>query len=160
PLFHVGGALTQALATLTAGGCLVVLSPKGWRNPTAVNNIWGLVERFKPEGIGSVPTILAATLSIPPGNSDLSSMRYAAGGGSAIPVAVGKAIHDKFKLAVIEVYGMTETASVHTMAYADRPIRLGSVGLPLPYSRVRIVKLDAEGNLVRDCAVDEIGVVI
>jgi fatty-acyl-CoA synthase len=46
------------------------------------------------------------------------------------------------------------------MAYPGRPIRLGSVGLPLPYARVRVVKLDAEGRLERDCAVDEIGVVI
>jgi fatty-acyl-CoA synthase len=75
-------------------------------------------------------------------------------------VAVGTAYQDKLKLPVFEVYGMTETSSVHTIAYSDRPIRLGSVGLPLPYSRVRIVKLDAEGRLERDCAVDEIGVVI
>jgi fatty-acyl-CoA synthase len=160
PLFHVGGALTQALTTFSAGSCLVVLSPAGWRNPAAVKNIWGLVERFKPEALTSVPTVLAATLSIPPGSADLSSLQYAAGGGSAIPVAVGAAFQDKFKLPVFEVYGMTETASVHTIAYADRPVRLGSVGLPVPYSRVRIVKLDADGNPERDCAVDEIGVVI
>ena len=160
PLYHVGGSLTQTLAALTGGGSLVVLSPSGWRNPAAIKNIWGLVERFRPEGLTSVPTVLAATLSIPPGNADISSLRFAAGGGSAIPVAVGKAIEDKLHLPTIEVYGMTETSSVHTMAYADRPIRLGSVGLPLPYSRVRIVKLDAEGRLERDCAVDEIGVVI
>jgi fatty-acyl-CoA synthase len=160
PLFHVGGALTQALTTFSGGGCLVVLSPSGWRNPAAVKNIWGLVERFKPEALSSVPTVLAATLSIPTGGADLSSLQYAAGGGSAIPVAVGAAIQDKFKLPVFEVYGMTETASVHTIAYSDRPIRLGSVGLPLPYSRVRIVRLDADGKLERDCAVDEIGVVI
>ena len=49
PLFHVGGSLTQALANLSAGNCLVVLSPAGWRNPAAVRNIWGLVERFKPQ---------------------------------------------------------------------------------------------------------------
>jgi fatty-acyl-CoA synthase len=160
PLFHVGGSLTQTLATLTAGGCLVVLSPSGWRNPASIKNIWALVERFKPEALSSVPTVLAASLAIPPGPADISSLRFAAGGGSAIPVAVGRAIEDKLKLPVIEVYGMTETSSVHTMAYADRPIRLGSVGLPLPYSRVRIVKLDADGKLERDCATDEIGVVI
>src|SRR5262249_48887675 len=40
PLFHVGGSLTQALATLTCGACLVVLSPAGWRNPAAIKNIW------------------------------------------------------------------------------------------------------------------------
>jgi len=160
PLFHVGGSLTQALAALTAGGCLVVLSPSGWRNPNSIKNIWSLVERFKPEALSSVPTVLAATLAVPPGQTDISSLRFAAGGGSAIPVAVGKAIEDRLRLPVIEVYGMTETSSVHTMAYADQPIRLGSVGLPLPYSRVRIVKLDADGKLERDCRADEIGVVI
>jgi fatty-acyl-CoA synthase len=60
---------------------------------------------------------------------------------------------------VLEVYGMTETSSVHTTAYPERPIRLGSAGLPMPYSRVRIVKLDAGGKYERDCAADEIGVV-
>ncbi|WP_316233133.1 acyl-CoA synthetase [Bradyrhizobium sp. SZCCHNPS2010] len=159
PLFHVGGSLTQALPTFSAGGSLVVLSPSGWRNPAAVRNIWGLVERFRPETLSSVPTVLAATLAIPQGNADISSLRYAAGGGSAIPVAVGQAIQDKLKLPVVEVYGMTETSSVHTMAYPDQPIRLGSVGLPLPYARVRIVKLDASGTYERDCATDEIGVV-
>jgi len=160
PLFHVGGSLTQALTTLTGGGCLVVLSPAGWRNPAAIKNIWGLVERFRPEALSSVPTVLAATLAIPPGSADISSLRYAAGGGSAIPVAVGKGLEERLHLPTVEVYGMTETSSIHTMAYADRPIRLGSVGMPLPYSRVRIVKLDADGKLQRDCATDEIGVVI
>jgi fatty-acyl-CoA synthase len=147
PLFHVGGSLTQALATLSSGGCLVVLSPSGWRNPASVKNIWALVERFKTEALSSVPTVLAATLAIPPGNADLSSLKYAA-------------IQDRLKLPVLEVYGMTETSSVHTMAYRDRPVRLGSVGLPLPYARVRIVQLSADGRVERDCAADEIGVVI
>src|SRR5207237_6629594 len=39
PLFHVGGALTQGLATLCAGGTLVVVSPAGWRDPQAVRNV-------------------------------------------------------------------------------------------------------------------------
>jgi fatty-acyl-CoA synthase len=160
PLFHVGGSLTQALTTLSGGNCLVVLSAAGWRNPASIKNIWRLVERFEPETLSSVPTVLAGAFAIPPGSADISSLRYAAGGGSAIPVAVGKAIQDKFGLKVLEVYGMTETSSVHTMAYPDRPIRLGSVGLPVPYARVRVVKLDADGRLERDCAVDEIGVVI
>ena len=160
PLYHVGGSLTQTLSTLSRGGCLVVLSPAGWRNPASIKNIWGLVERFKPETLSSVPTVLAAAFATPPGSADISSLRYAAGGGSAIPLAVGRAIRDKFGLKVVEVYGMTETSSVHTMAYADRPIRLGSVGQPLPYARVRVVKLDNDGRLERDCAVDEIGIVI
>jgi fatty-acyl-CoA synthase len=160
PLFHVGGALTQALSDLSAGHCLVVLSAAGWRNPAAVKNVWRLVERFKPETLASVPTVLAAALAVPSGGADLSSLRYAAGGGSAIPVAVGKAIEEKFKIPVVEVYGMTETSSIHTMAYPDHPSRLGSVGFPVPYSRVRIVKLGADSQVERNCGPDEIGVVL
>ena len=159
PLFHVGGSLTQALAMLAAGGCLVILSPAGWRNPSAVRNIWPLVQKYRPQVLSSVPTVLAATLAIPTDGFDLSSLRYSAGGGSAIPVAVGNALQQRHNTPVLEVYGMTETASVHTISFPDREIRLGSVGHPVPYSRVRIVRIDADGNYAGDCATNEIGVV-
>jgi len=159
PLFHVGGALTQGLAPLSAGQTLVILSPSGWRNPSAVRNVWRLVERYRPVVFGGVPTVLAAALNVPADGADVSSIRYCSGGGSAIPVAVGRAYEARLKVPVLEVYGMTETSSVHTIAYKDRPVRLGSVGHPVPYSRVRIVELDGEGRHQRDCAVDEIGVV-
>ena len=159
PLFHVGGALTQGLANLAGGGTLVVLSPAGWRDPAAVRNAWKLVERYKPQIFGGVPTVLAAALSVPVGDADISSIRIASGGGSAIPVAVCKAYAELIHGPVLEVYGMTETASVHTMSYPDRPLRLGSVGHALPYSRVRIVKVDADGQLLGECGVNQIGVV-
>ncbi len=159
PLFHVGGALTQGLAPLSAGGTLVVLAPAGWRNPNAVRNAWQLVQRYRPEVFGGVPTVLAAALGVPVDGADVSSIRYCSGGGSAIPVAIGKAYQERFHVPVLEVYGMTETSSVHTIAYRERPVRLGSVGHPVPYSRVRIVQLDAEGRLQRDCDPGEIGVV-
>lgn len=159
PLFHVGGSLTQTLATLSGGGCLVILSPAGWRNPNSVRNIWPLVQRYRPAVLGSVPTVLAATLAVPTDGFDLSSLKVASGGGSAIPVAVGSALQARHNVPVLEVYGMTETSSVHTISYADRPVRLGSVGHPVPYSRVRIVKIDADGKYAGDCAPNEIGVV-
>jgi fatty-acyl-CoA synthase len=159
PLYHVGGALTQTLATFSSGCCLVVLSPAGWRNPAVLRNVWALVERYRPEIFSSVPTVLAASLAVPTGHADISCLRYVGGGGSAIPVAVGKALQDKLNVPVVEVYGMTETASVHTLAYLDRPIRLGSVGHAVPYSRVRVVIVDADGRYQRDCASNEIGVV-
>jgi fatty-acyl-CoA synthase len=159
PLFHVGGALTQGLASLAMGTTLVVLSPAGWRNPNAVRNVWRLVERYRPTLFGGVPTVLAAALTVPVGEADISSLRVCSGGGSAIPVAVGNAYVSRFKLPVLEVYGMTETASVHAMSYPDRPVRLGSVGHPGPYSRVRVVQVDGEGRYQRDCIVDEIGTV-
>ena len=159
PLFHVGGSLTQVLSTFAGGGCLVVLSPAGWRNPNSVRNIWPLVQRYRPQVLGSVPTVLAATLAVPTDGFDLSSLKIASGGGSAIPVAVCTALTKRHNVPVLEVYGMTETSSVHTISFVDRPVRLGSVGHPVPYSKVRIVKIDADGNYAGDCAVNEIGVV-
>lgn len=159
PLFHVGGALTQALATLAAGGHLVVLSPAGWRSPAAQRNVWQLAARYRPRNFSSVPTVLAAALHFPREGLDLSSIAYASGGGSAIPVSVARGYEERLGLPVLEVYGMTETASVHTISYLDRPIRIGAVGHAVPYSRVRVVKAGADGRLTVDCATDEIGVV-
>ena len=159
PLFHVGGALTQGLAPLANGGHVVILSPAGWRDPRAVRNVWALVQRYRPQLLGAVPTVLAAVLQVPLAGSDVSSLERASGGGSAIPVAVIRAYEEQLHLPVLEVYGMTETSSVHTMGYPDMPRQAGSVGRPLPYARTRVVKLDTEGRLLGDCAVNEIGVV-
>lgn len=159
PLYHVGGALSQVLATLTGGGAVVILTPSGWRNPTVVRNAWRLVAKYRPQAWSSVPTVLAASLSAPFDGCDLSSLRCSTGGGSAIPIEVCKGLQELTGKPTLEVYGMTETSSVHTIGYPDRPIRLGSVGHAVPYSKVRVVKLDSEGHVERDCAVNEIGIV-
>jgi fatty-acyl-CoA synthase len=159
PLYHVGGALSQVLVTLSGGGAVVMLTPAGWRNPTVVRNVWRLVAKYRPQTFSAVPTVLAASLSVPVEGCDLSSLTCSAGGGSAIPVEVCKGLQELTRTPTLEVYGMTETSSVHTLSYPDRPVRLGSVGHALPYSRVRVVRLDEEGKLERDCKVDEIGVV-
>jgi fatty-acyl-CoA synthase len=106
-----------------------------------------------------VPTVLAAALQVPREGCDLSSLKRASGGGSAIPVAVIQTYEQQLGLPVLEVYGMTETSSVHCMNYPGMPRLSGSVGRPLPYSRVRVVKVDADGRLLGDCAPNEIGVV-
>jgi fatty-acyl-CoA synthase len=158
PLFHVGGALTQGLGHFGAGTSVVVLSPGGWRNPNSIRNAWKLVERFRPQVFGGVPTVLAAALNVPLEGADVSSIKYCSGGGSAIPVAVAQAYEAQFGAPVLEVYGMTETASVHTISYPDRPVRLGSVGHAVPYSHVRVLEMASDGKWV-DCAPGRIGVV-
>jgi fatty-acyl-CoA synthase len=159
PLFHVGGALTQSLQHLSAGGALVVLSAAGWRNKNAMPEIWALVERFRPPLLGGVPTVLGAVLNVPIEGRDVSSVRTATGGGSAIPVPIADAYQHRFGIPILETYGMTEASSCHTISYPDRPVYLGSVGHALPYSRVRVVEVDEHGNAVRDCPPGKIGVV-
>ncbi len=159
PLFHVGGALTQALQHLSAGGTLVVLSSSGWRNKAAMPNIWRLVERYRPELLGGVPTVLGAVLNVPIEGGDVSSIQKVTGGGSAIPVPVADAYMHRFGLPVLETYGMTEASSCHTISNPQRPVYLGSVGHPLPYSGVRVVELDDKGKQIAECPTGKIGVV-
>ena len=142
------------------GATLVVLSPAGWRNPNAVRNVWQLVQRYRPQVFGGVPTVLAAALGVPVGERRrLQHPLCARAAVRRYRWRWRNAYESRFKVPVLEVYGMTETASVHQMSYPDRPVRLGSVGHPGPYSRVRVVQLDADGRYLRDCAVNEIGTV-
>jgi fatty-acyl-CoA synthase len=156
PLFHVGGALTQSLQHLSAGGTLVVLSAAGWRNRNAMPGIWRLVDRFKPPLLGGVPTVLGAVLNVPIDGADVSSIRMCTGGGSPVPVAVADAYKDRFGIPVLETYGMTEVSSCHTISYPERRILHGSVGHALPYSRVRIFDAD---DPAKECPVGKIGLV-
>jgi fatty-acyl-CoA synthase len=160
PLFHVGGALTQALQHLSAGGTLVVLSAAGWRNRNARENIWRLVDRFKPELLGGVPTVLGSVLTVPISGADVSSIRMCTGGGSPIPVTVADAYKHRFGVPVLETYGMTEASSCHTISYPERPIYHGSVGHALPFSRVRVVEVDERGRFRRECPPGKEGLVV
>jgi fatty-acyl-CoA synthase len=134
PLFHVGGALTQGLAPLAWGYTLVVVSPAGWREPNAIRHVWRLVERYRPAVFGGAPTVLAAALNVPMAGADVSSIVCASGGGSAIPVAGYKAYVELLHRPVLEVYGMTETSSVHTIELC-RPAAAPGLGRPCPALR-------------------------
>ena len=109
----------------------------------------------------STPPVAGLGLVIATANETLAEAENTAEPGDYVRIDVidnGTGMTDEVK-SVLEGYGMTETSSVHTIGYAHRPIRLGSVGHPVPYSRVRIVKVDSQGQALEDCKVQEIGVV-
>jgi fatty-acyl-CoA synthase len=148
------------MTALAHGATLVVVSPAGFRDPDAVRDIWLTTHKHRLTILGAVPTVLGAMLNIPIGNSDISSLRYFATGGSALPVEVGRALADLTDKPVFEGYGMTETTSYVTFPAVGGDMCLGSVGIVLPHCRVRVVELDASGDITGDCAVGEIGVVV
>jgi fatty-acyl-CoA synthase len=160
PLFHIGGALISGLTRFAAGQTLILPTPAGLRNPAVVRNYWSLVERLRPTVLGGVPTSLSALLSIPAAGHDLSSVRFCLTGASTLPVEVGRQFSQKFGITVREGYGMTEVHAYSTLNPPGAACRLGSVGLRVPYLELRIAEVDAEGQIRRTCAVDEIGHVL
>lgn len=114
--------------------------------------------------IAATPPIYAAWAGVPTESVfDLSGVRLAVSGGSALPPRVHTAFRDRFGVEIWEGYGLTETASVvtTTLMSGQRPgmsgqrpgmggQRPGSVGLPLPGQELRIVDEDGEEAVVGD----------
>ena len=150
PLFHVGGTMTTGLSVLAAGGHVIIPSAHSLRNPKAIQNYWGIVERYRATIVSGVPTSIAALAEVPIENRDISSVRMALTGGSVLPKAIGERFQQRTGIRLFETYGMTETAA----AIAFNPGRgeplAGSVGFRAPYARTRIVSLQ-DPELLQDC---------
>lgn len=157
PLFHVAATISCGLSFFIAGANVLVLSPAGMRNPTIVKNFWRIVERYRATVIGGVPTALAALLNVPV-DADISSARYSISGASLLPRAVALAFQKLTGTTVHEILGMTETGGLVSIDPAAGEPVMGSVGVRLPYTKVVVRKLGADGSLSEACAPHEIGV--
>jgi long-chain acyl-CoA synthetase len=82
----------------------------------------------------------------------INPLRLCISGASAMPPDVITSFEDKFKIPLLEGYGLTEAAPVVSINHTGRLRRIGSVGLPLPSVTVRTV--DSSGN---DVSADEVG---
>jgi long-chain acyl-CoA synthetase len=84
-----------------------------------------------------------------------SNLRLCASGGSAMPVEVMKAFEDKFKVSILEGYGLSETSPVATFNRMDRVRKPGSVGIPVWGVDVKIVD-----EMDKEVGVDELGEIV
>lgn len=157
PLFHVAATISCGLSFFIAGANVIVLSPAGMRNPVIIKNFWKIVERYRATVIGGVPTALAALLNVPV-DADISSARYSISGASLLPRAVAVQYQKMTGTAIHEILGMTETGGLVSIDPASADPVLGSVGIRLPYTKVVVRKLAADGSLGEACVPHEVGV--
>ena len=161
PLFHVAGVLPGALAALSCGMHTVIPTTGLFRNREVLANYWRLAERHRATTLAAVPTVLAALASVPVGDADISSLRYCRAGAAVLPAELAERFERVTGLHVHEGWGMTETTGLATMTPLGLRLPVGGVGLPLPYARVRIVALDAQGNASdRELPLGEVGMIL
>ncbi len=110
-----------------------------------------LIEAERPTIMGCVPTIFADMLRYADTNDvDLSSLKNAACGGSAVPRQLMKDYEERHDVGVFQAWGMTETSPVasysrpdesagHDDAYWDMRAKQGK---PLPWVQARLVDDD------------------
>ncbi|MBS0447616.1 MAG: AMP-binding protein [Proteobacteria bacterium] len=159
PLFHVGGTIFCGLSAFMAGVSLLVMSPSGLRNPAMVQGFWRLAGRYEATLVGAVPTSIGAVLDVPPAAGDLATVRAGFTGAASLPAAVGERFREVTDRGLFEVYGMTEASGLIAIDAVAGAGGAGSVGWPLPYTRVEVRRLEAGGTLGPACAAGEIGVI-
>jgi long-chain acyl-CoA synthetase len=151
PLFHAFGQ-TCALNAAVAAGASLTLLPRF--DPRAALE---LVARDGVTVFLGVPTMYTALLQAGiPADCDVSRLRVAVSGGSALPVEVLHSFEREFGAVVLEGYGLSETSPVATFNPPDRPRRPGSIGMPVRGVQVRLVAED--GSDVAPGGVGEIAI--
>lgn len=154
PLFHVFAAYPILMSAIDSGAHVVLPTPAGYRGEGVFDNFWKLVERWNVTFLITVPTAIAALMQRPV-NADISSLRTAISGSAPLPLE----LYNRFKTAtgveICEGYGLTEATCLVSVNPVDGEKKVGSVGIPLPYSHVRILRR-TEGRFV-ECGTDEVG---
>jgi len=159
PLFHVNGTTVTGSTPFSIGAHVVLLGPRGYRDPSVMQNFYNIVDHYKAVTFSSVPTVLSVLLDIPKGNADISSLRYAICGAAPLSVELFKRFEAHSGMKILEGYGLTEgTCASSFNPYYGRQ-KVGSIGLRLPYMQMKIFSVDDEGKFVRETETDKIGAV-
>lgn len=156
PLFHVFAAYPVVMSCVASGAHVVMPTPAGYRGDGVFDNFWKLVERWRATFIVTVPTAAAALMQRPI-NADVSSLELAFCGSAPLPQELFRQFEKATGVKILEGYGMTEATCLVSSNPADGVKKIGSVGIPFPYTDVKILDCDPEGNVKREMATNEIG---
>ena len=154
PLFHVFACHVILMAALSSGAHVVFPTPQGYRGEGVFDNFWKLIERWKISFIITVPTALSALMQRPV-DADVSSVKTAFSGSAPLPLELFRRFEEATGVTVVEGYGLTEATCLVSVNPTEGLKKVGSIGIALPYTDVRILKV-VEGSPVA-CAVDEVG---
>ena len=135
------------------------MSPGGLRTSAMVQGFWRLVAQYKVTVAGGVPTSLGAVLEVPLDGADISAVRASATGAALLPPAVGERFRRVTGCPLFEIYGMTEASGLIAYDPLASVGAAGSVGWALPYARVEVRRLGANGQLDDVCDTGEVGVI-
>src|SRR5262245_12672314 len=161
PMFHIAGFFGRGIMAIADGMEIVIPSPSGARDKRFIENYWKFVEKYRVSILSGVPTTLAQLSKMPPTGEDLSSLRpYGVTGSTAFPAEVARQLEKICGVRMLATYGATEYTQNVAQSPRDGDPRYGSAGFRLPYTEIKIVELDDGGRIKRECAPDEIGLVV
>ncbi|MDP2862259.1 MAG: AMP-binding protein, partial [Desulfobacterales bacterium] len=135
PFFHIAGLFFNENCIFL--GWTQVLIP----NPRDTDHICAQIEKYKPTTIVNVPSLFQILMTNPKFKSlDYSGVESCICAAAPFPEESQKEFEEivgKGKL--LEVYGMTETSPLTTMNPSRGKKKLGSIGLPLLNTDIKLV---------------------
>ncbi|MBT8145652.1 MAG: AMP-binding protein [Gammaproteobacteria bacterium] len=149
PYFHVFGLTVNLWTPLTHG-----MTSVDYANPLEFKTIARIIKNKQPEIVVGTPFFLEGYLrQSKPGGFDC--LRLVVSGADKCPESLRAAYREKHGIEIIEGYGTTETSPVISAnpREANKP---GSIGRPIPGTRVRIINYDTG----EECAAGETGKII
>jgi long-chain acyl-CoA synthetase len=136
PWFHVTGMEVQLNLMAYTGATLVAL------HRFDVETALRAIARYRCTVSTLIATINVAIVNHPKTPEyDLTSLRLCTSGGAPVPPEVARRWEAVTGHPLVEGYGLTETTAPSHSNPPHRP-RYGTVGLPLPFTGVRVVSLD------------------
>ena len=137
PMFHQAG-LFVGVASMAIGGMQCVIP-----DPRNTDHIISEIDKNKPTLMGNVPSLYLMLMENPKFlDLDFRSVKQCICGAAPFPAeALSKLESVVGKNKIVEVWGMTETCPFITINPVLNPKKVGSVGLPVPNTKFRIVDL-------------------
>jgi fatty-acyl-CoA synthase len=160
PMFHVGGLAGRCLPMLASGASLVIPSLMGARDKRYIANYWKFIARFRVTRLSGVPTTFSVLAKTPPQGEDLSSLkRNFVTGSTALPVSVRREFERVSGVRILNSYGLTENTASVAIELRDGRSREGSSGVPVPYTRVRVTRLEDMEATSESCGPGQTGMI-
>ncbi|WP_296675190.1 long-chain fatty acid--CoA ligase [Novosphingobium sp.] len=134
PLFHVFANVCVLNRTVANGGCIAML-PR-----FDAGQALKTLQRVKATAMPGVPTMYQALLDHPNlSRTDFSSLRVCISGGAPLPGPLKTRFEEATGARLVEGYGLTETSGVVSTNPYEGDDRTGTIGQPLPATRIRLL---------------------
>ncbi|NND06025.1 MAG: AMP-binding protein [Saprospiraceae bacterium] len=148
PLYHIFAFTVNCLTLFSIGAKNVLIT-----NARDLDTLISAFKKYSISLMSGVNTLFNALLNHKDfAGLDFASLKITVGGGMAVQQAVAVRWKEVTGCQLTEGYGMTETSPVACVNPLDGTARLGSIGLPIPSTDMRIV--DEGGQVLQ---VDQIG---
>lgn len=130
PLFHANAKYMTVLAAMVSGAKVVI------DRRFSASRFWDICRKHRVTAFNGMGEVLRILLKQPERESDRdNTMRVVVGAAAAAELVT--AFEQRFDLAVLDAYGMTETGPTIMVPWDNR--RPGAAGLPTPWYEAKVV---------------------